>query len=326
MRFVIHGAGAIGGVIGARLAEHGFDVALIARGAHGAAIEQDGLRIESPTGGAVLRLPVVDHPSRMTFAPDDVVLLCVKTQDTHEAADALSAVVPRATPIVSVQNGVENERILLRRFSAVYGICVMCPATHLRSGVVQAHSSPTTGILDIGRFPRGADGTAGAIATALEASTFVSEPRDDIMRWKHTKLLMNLANAVEAVCARSEASGELAKRARVEGVACFHAAGIEFASDEENVARRGDLLQLGATGTDPRGGSSWQSLSRGAGTIEADYLNGEIVLLGRLHGVPTPVNALLQTHATQLARAGAPPGSLRAETLLAEADDAARQA
>ena len=38
------------------------------------------------------------------------------------------------------------------------------------------------------------------------------------------------------------------------------------------------------------GGSSWQSLARGTGTIETDYLNGEIVLLGRLHGVPTPVN------------------------------------
>ena len=42
------------------------------------------------------------------------------------------------------------------------------------------------------------------------------------------------------------------------------------------------------------GGSTWQSLVRGAETVEVDYLNGEIVMLGRLHGFPTPVNAALQ--------------------------------
>lgn len=47
---------------------------------------------------------------------------------------------------------------------------------------------------------------------------------------------------------------------------------------------------------------------------ESDYLNGEVVLLGRLHGVPTPVNALLQRLANELARTGAPPGSVPAET------------
>jgi 2-dehydropantoate 2-reductase len=45
---------------------------------------------------------------------------------------------------------------------------------------------------------------------------------------------------------------------------------------------------------DQTGSSSWQSLVRGAGSIETDYLNGEIALLGRLHGVPTPLNAALQ--------------------------------
>ena len=61
----------------------------------------------------------------------------------------------------------------------------------------------------------------------------------------------------------------------------------------------------------PRGGgSSWQSLARGTGSMEVDQLNGEIVLLGRLHGVPTPVNELLQRIGHDLAASGAPPGSL----------------
>ena len=60
------------------------------------------------------------------------------------------------------------------------------------------------------------------------------------------------------------------------------------------------------------GGSTWQSLARGAGSTEADHLNGEIVLQGRLHGVPTPVNAGLQRLARELAAARTPPGSLTA--------------
>ena len=68
------------------------------------------------------------------------------------------------------------------------------------------------------------------------------------------------------------------------------------------------------------GGSSWQSLARGTRTIETDYLNGEVVLLGRIHGVPTPANELMQRVANRLARVGAPPQSIPVETLLAELD------
>ena len=67
-------------------------------------------------------------------------------------------------------------------------------------------------------------------------------------------------------------------------------------------------------------GSSWQSLSRGAGSIEVDHLNGEIVLLGHLHGVPTPVNAGLQRLANRAARTGAGAGSLTVEELTALLD------
>jgi len=86
---------------------------------------------------------------------------------------------------------------------------------------------------------------------------------------------------------------------------------------EEETARSGDRFPHGAIdGTRWRGGSSWQSLARGAGTIEADHLNGEIELLGRLHGVATPVNELLQRTANEQARAGRPPGTVYAAELL----------
>ena len=64
-----------------------------------------------------------------------------------------------------------------------------------------------------------------------------------------------------------------------------------------------------------QGGSSWQSLARGRVRIEAEFLNGEIVLLGALHGVPTPVNALLQRLAVRAAAEGSRPGTWRIEEL-----------
>jgi len=62
---------------------------------------------------------------------------------------------------------------------------------------------------------------------------------------------------------------------------------------------------------------AWQSLTRSTGSVETAYLNGEIVLLGRLHGVPTPVNELLQMIINEIARDGLPPGQLTTEQFLA---------
>lgn len=101
-----------------------------------------------------------------------------------------------------------------------------------------------------------------------------------------------------------------------EGVACLEAAAIPYATDAEDAARRGNLVPRPKGGS-PRGGSSWQSLARQTGNVEADYLNGEVVLLGRQHGVPTPVNAVLQRLADQLAATRTAPGSMSEDDVLA---------
>ena len=315
MRFVVYGAGAIGGVIGARLHQHGHEVVLIARGAHLEAIRARGLRIESADVAEAVAIPAVAHPSEIAWRADDVVLLAMKTQHSAGALEELVGCVPPGSAIACAQNSVENERLALRRFARVYGIAVMCPAAHLEPGVVQAYAAPVTGILDVGCWPAGSDETARAIAGAFSASTFVSEPRADIARWKYRKLLMNIGNAVQALCASG--GGELVKRAQEEGEACLRAAGIPFASEAEDRERRGDLLRMHPiAGRRRAGGSTWQSLERASGSVETDYLNGEIVLLGRLHGVPTPVNALLQRLAADAARTRRPPGTLTEDALL----------
>jgi len=317
MRVVVFGAGAIGGLVGARLFQHGVDVTLVARGAHAEALAS-GLVLEAPDESVTLPIPVVTDAAALQWTDDTVVLLAVKGQDTEEALIRLVTAAPQETPIVCMQNGVENERRVLRRFPRTYAMCVMCPASHLRPGVIVAHSAPVTGLLDLGRYPSGVDDVAEAIAEALQVSTFESVPRPDIMRWKYRKLIMNLTNAVEALSGREGRDSAVAREARREGEAVLDAAGIAVASTEEDQARRADRLQYRPTPSGARsGGSSWQSLERGTGSIEAEFLNGEIVLLGALHGVATPVNARLMVLALQAAADGRRPGSWGIEELSA---------
>ena len=234
MRIVVYGAGAVGGVIAGRLFEHGHDVVAIARGAHYEAMRADGLQLVDPDRRATLAIPIVDDPAAIEWRADDVVLVTTKTQDSTGAFDALAAAAGTHLPVVCVQNGVENERIALRCFEHVYAICVMLPAEHLEPGVVAASSAPVSGLLDIGRYPTGVDATAEAVASALAGATFESIARPDVMRWKYRKLIMNLANAVEALCAPGDDAIELGRLARREGSAVLQAAGIDVASIDED--------------------------------------------------------------------------------------------
>ena len=316
VRFVMYGAGAVGGVVGARLHEHGHDVVFIARGAHYEAMRGSGLRLQSPEGLVTFPVEVVDDPRHVDFRADDVVVLGMKSQDTHDALVALSAAAPSSTPVVCMQNGVANELAALRFFSPVYGVCIVCPAVHLEPGLVEAYATGTTGLFDIGRFPNGPDDLAERIAAALSSSTCESVARPDIMRWKYRKLVNNLSNAIDALCGPGERYGELNTRARDEGIRCLTAAGIELVTQEEDRERRGEMLQWGGTASQSRPGASmWQSLSRGV-SIEADYLNGEIVLLGRLYDVPTPVNAALLELVKRASREGIKPGTFSMDEVI----------
>jgi 2-dehydropantoate 2-reductase len=318
MRLIVFGAGAIGGVVGARLHQSGREVGLIARGAHYEAIARNGLRLESPEESVVLEIPVFNDPAAVPWRADDIVLLATKTQDTAGALDALAEVAPPDLPIVCVQNGVENERLALRLFRNVYGAIVMAPTAHLEPGVVQAYSAPLSGAIDVGRYPRGVDDRSGEVTAALSDARFSSLARAEIMRWKYAKLLLNLGNAVQALCGPDADDDELDSLAREEGRACLRAARIDYASDEEDAERRRGVLRLGPiAGRERGGGSTWQSLIRGTAGIETAYLNGEIVLLGRLHGVPTPVNELLCELMREALRLGARPGDLSPAELLA---------
>jgi 2-dehydropantoate 2-reductase len=315
MRYIIHGAGAVGSVIGARLFQHGHDVVLIARGAHLDVIRERGLTLETSLDTKTLRVTAVGHPSDISFGADDVVLLTMKTQHTAAALDDLRAAGGAQVPVICTQNGVENERMALRRFARVYAMLVLLPATYLTPGVVQASCAPVSGVLDAGCYPAGVDDLIGRVTAGLDASGLSAHAIPDVMRWKYAKLLSNVGNAVQAAC-EGEGVRELLARVREEALACYRAAGIDWATDAEMEERRRSMSRMAPVGGSTRGGgSSWQSLARGSGSIETDYLNGEISLLGRLHGVATPVNDALQRIAERMVREGMAPGSMSAREI-----------
>jgi 2-dehydropantoate 2-reductase len=321
MRYVIYGAGAIGGVVGARLHQGGHDVALIARGAHLEAIRRSGLTLLAPGERVVLELPVAADPAELSVGEGDVVLLAIKGQDTAGALAALRRAGATAVPVVCLQNGVENERLALRCFADVYGAVVMTPTAHLEPGVVEAYGARMSGMIDIGRYPGGTDAVCEQVSGALRESRFISEPREDVMRLKHAKLMLNLGNAARAMCGPGAETDSIIEAAREEARLALTAAGLAFEDAEvgDLDGRWEEIDVQSIEGRERAGSSSWQSLTRGTGAIETDYLNGEIVLQGRLHGVATPVNAALCALAERYAREGRAPGELRPDEILAVA-------
>lgn len=322
MRYIIYGAGGIGGAIGARLFQHGYEVILICRGEHLHTIQSKGLTLKTPTETLNLAVRAVGHPEEIAFTPSDVALLTMKSQDTEMALRDLERAGGRDLAIICGQNGVDNERLAIRRFVRVYGMVVWMPATYLEPGLVLNHAEPVGGILDAGCYPNGVDSLITQVTQDLTTCGFSAVPDHNIMRWKYTKLLSNVRNAFQAACGFEARSRKMIRALRAEALACYQAAGIEFVPEDELQARVRSQITLADIEGHPRtGGSSWQSLMRGLPTIEADFLNGEIVLLGRLHGIPTPCNALLQRVVNNMARTGQKPGSIAVADLERQLDE-----
>ena len=314
MRYVVIGAGAIGGTIGGRLAQHGHEVVLVARGAHADRLADHGLRLLTPTGPVEVHTAVASSPADVALDPDDVLVLAVKVQDAPgllaewSAAPVGDGTAGELLPVVCAQNGIEGERLALRWFRRVVGMCVFLPATHLEPGIVVSQGSPVSGGLVLGRYPRGRDELVEQIAGDLAASGFATGTSEDVMAAKRGKLLENTGNALDAVCRPGEGWDELRDALREEGAAVLAAAGLAALGRFEALPQLAEVgfRHAAVAGVDRMGSSSWQSLQRG-GSVETDWLNGEVVRLGREAGVPVPVNEALQVLAERSARCGTGP-------------------
>lgn len=320
MRFVVVGAGAVGATLAGRLALADQHVLLVARGAHYEAIRDHGLTLASADGETTVSLPVCNGVDSLELGAEDILVLAIKTGQSAEVLAQLSSLpLPGGghagleIPIVLAQNGVENERLALRWFRRVYGMSVALFAEYLLPGAVRCSGELPYGVLDLGRYPEGTDDMAETTAEALRRAGYDAAVQTNILSWKYAKLTRNLVNALRALTDDWAATKEILALAVGEAEACFAAAGIENVPASAMEARRGDLRHPADIH-----GSTWQSLARGTGSVETDYLNGEIVLLGRLHSVPTPVNEGLQLAMNRASRHRANAGSMSGERVRAE--------
>ena len=325
-RYVIIGAGAIGGTVGGLLARAGIPAVLAARGRPAEVLEADGLTMRTPDGVFRTAVTTVSRTEDLELTADDVLVFATKTQQLDAALQQWAdrpvygpgGVVGTAgerLPAMTALNGVAAEEMSLRYFRRVFGICVWMPVAHLDPGEVVVRSWPVAGQFHIARWPAplGTPEDAALLAELAEKWTqagILVSLTADVAPWKYNKLLTNLGNAVAALTADAAGSGDLIAAVRDEGEHVLRSAGIEFVSFEVSQAVR-------AAGPTVRPIPGWQggpntstgqSFSRNTGNIETDYLNGEIVRIAHRHGIAAPRNEALARAARVALHADQGPG------------------
>jgi 2-dehydropantoate 2-reductase len=195
------------------------------------------------------------------------------------------------------------------------------PSWYLEAGEVLNPLTTRYGMPEIGCYPAGVDSLAEQIAADLAGAGFAASTHPEVMMVKVAKCLGNLANVVRALIGEENEGGQLIDHLRDEAMRVWQACGIEW---EDYHEFRGRVKERMGQRKFPEGyedtkilGSSWQSLQRGAGSIETDLLNGEIVFLGKLVGIQTPYNQLVTDLAAQMVRENALPGRYSEAELLA---------
>ncbi len=295
MRFVIFGAGGVGGYFGARLAAGGHDVGFVARGAHGAAMARRGLTVRSELGDVHLPAPAVfaDAAEAAAAGPCDYLLVSVKMQDLAGVAGALRPALAKNTAVVALQNGIEAEDILCEALGqrAVMGGVAYIFARIAEPGVIE-HSGRTAR-LAFGEL----DGHVSARQQALYAACTLagigaeSSDRIEDLIWRKFVLLAPLAGATCLgrcpVGAVRDDPGLAAKLAAMvgEAAAVGRARGVDLPADVE--ARTLEII--GRLDSDMKT-SMLNDLEAGK-PLELDWLNGAIVRLGAEAGLETPANA-----------------------------------
>ena len=289
-RFVIYGAGAIGGVVGGHLAMAGYEVVLVGRPDPMNVVCRQGLKLITPTGAHTLRLQAVTSPSEVSFQPNDVVLLTVKGQNTEPAMRDLHDIVDDV-PIFCMQNGVRNEEIVSRYFSRVYGVSVKGGAVYMNDGEVVCRSDPPARVI-VGRYPAGTDALVEDVASDLRSAKYSVMVTPDVMPYKWGKLVGNLVNAVGAITnARGGEVNRIAEAGRREAAQLLREACIRWVSQKELAVEWPESAERPRAAMDTEEQSStWQSLGRQQGTVETDFLNGEIVRIAKRLGKTAPIN------------------------------------
>jgi 2-dehydropantoate 2-reductase len=309
MRIVIIGAGAIGSVIGGLLGKAGEDVTLIGRKSHVDAINHNGLILEGQSEKTVIQVKAAED---LDFKPD-LAFLTVKAQDVESSIRKVQLFLS-STQVVTMQNGVRSDDQVagLLRKEIIISSVVVFSGQFLEPGKVSYSIPFSKTALLIGE-PFGNKENRLQALSALLNKAIGTDISEDIRAAHWTKLIWNLQTAIPAVTGLPYQESyqypqvrELTINLLKEGLETIQAAGIKTGdvpgfSMEPIVTMAGEPLPIASSllkkiaeslGKVPVLGSTWQSIKRGKNT-EVDYLNGEIVTLGKRMKIPTPANSLM---------------------------------
>ncbi|MDT9595012.1 2-dehydropantoate 2-reductase N-terminal domain-containing protein [Nocardioides zeae] len=304
-RYIVVGAGAVGAALAAGLDDAGTDVVLVSRGATLEAIRRDGLRYTHDGRSRVLDVAVAGGPEEVGLRAGDVLVLATKSQDLAATLPtwawtplADGSGVGADLPVVLLQNGLDAERAALRYFPTVVGAVALIGARHVVAGEVEISNRPKIGQLIVGAYPSAAAAphaveVAARLAADLRAAQWLSQDVEQVQRWLAWKVLANVTFAVSVLDGTPEETADLSARVSAEARAVLAAAGHAFADPRAELTYDPAEAANQPSGPEPWRPSTWQSFARGSGS-EVDFLNGEVALLARLHGVPAPLNAAIQ--------------------------------
>jgi len=291
MRFVIVGAGGVGGYYGAMLARGGHEIFFIARGEHLKKINNDGLKIKSLNGDFSIRAIAGENAD--SFGLADYALVCVKSYDTASTSDLYKSSVGPDTVIVSLQNGVDNEQIISSQFGhdKVMGGVAFVGARVERPGLI-LHTA--FGHITIGDPGQGATDRALKLCQIFNDSEVKCHVSDDINRDLWGKMVWNTGfNAICAILdcpakavASYEGTRQIVKSAMSEWIEVARSSGVDL---DPSLADKNIAVTL-------KGGEVIPSMlhdRRRGRKMEIETFNGKAAKLGAKLGIDTPVNLAL---------------------------------
>lgn len=296
MKIVVMGSGGVGGYFGARLAANGADVTFIARGEHLAAMRRDGLKVLSANGDLTVKpVKATDDPASVGHA--DLVMIAVKLWSTADAARTIAPTMGPNSAVVSWQNGVVAEDILIKLYGKerVIGGVSNIAALIEAPGVIRHNGAMARLIFaELNGKPSKRIDAFAALCKQANIDHVVS---DDIDRAIWQKFIF-LASFSGMTCATRLSIGPIRtdpetramlKAALGEVVAIGRAKGVSLPDDQvEQSLTWADNLPPSMIA------SMLGDLNRG-NRLELPWLSGNVVKLGEELGVATPIHKFIFT-------------------------------
>ncbi|WP_208934881.1 ketopantoate reductase family protein [Paracidovorax avenae] len=287
LRIAVMGAGAVGCYFGALLARAGHAVTLIGRPAHVEAIRANGLHLQTAALDDQVPMAADTDPAAVRGA--DVVMFCVKSTDTEDAARQIQPHLAPGALVLTLQNGVDNDervRGVLGNAHPVAAAVVYVATEMAGPGHVRHHGR---GELVIAPSPR-----STTVAQQFSAAGIATEISDNVRGALWAKLVLNCAyNAISAIA--QQPYGRLVQTPGVADVIADVVAECLAVAEADGVQIPGDVgaavNRIAAT-MPGQMSSTAQDLARGKPS-EIDHLNGYVVARGKAVGVGTPVNRAL---------------------------------